>query len=91
MIRIILSFSAQFAHFSAHSARVGAPTPGWHASWGGAQHAWPGTAFPSGPGSMAALPVPGAKNAGAAAENRQTPTAKLIFFVPTLEALVCAV
>ena len=55
---------------------MGAPTPGRHASWGGAQHACPGSTPLSGPGGMAALPVPGAKKARAAAENREPPNAK---------------
>ena len=62
---------------------VGAPTPGWHASWGGAQHACPGSTPLSGPGGMAALPVPGAKKARAAAEKPRAPQRKKSFFVPT--------
>jgi hypothetical protein len=57
MIRIILSFSAQFAHFSAHSAR------------GGRAHSWPACVLGGGGGGTGRPPrlSPGPRGSGRAA------------------------
>ena len=68
MIRIILSFSAQFAHFPAHSARGGRAHSWLACVLGGRPTCMARKSLPPGPGEWPRCRCLGAKNARGAAE-----------------------